>query len=655
MAQWLTLFLLTAVIAPACAGGGPRNVLVVRNTASTISKNIASHYIAARRIPPENICDIRCSTAEIVSNSECAVIVGSIRGFLAASPAANHIDYIVLTKGIPLGVNLGYPSGPISLTSILTCLSEPDVTQYIKNPYGPTAVFVIESAFSHQLDLNGRHLYLVTRLDGYTENDVNGMIDRSVMPPGTGAMLIDRQAFRDSVSSAYKTLNNRLQTANALLVSRGVPTIYDDSSVFVGGQTGLMGYFSWGSNDGRFSMSAYRSNSFAPGSIADTYVSTSARTFVPTSAGQSLIADLIAQGACAVSGYVSEPYTAYSTYADVLFDRYTKGYNMAESFYASCPEIYWKTVVVGDPLLAPFATPPQVSIDSPDVPLTGTATITVSASDESGISKVDIYFDGKLIGAASASPFSATVDTTQYTVGSHNAEAVAYENSPVATQGFGSATVTVQNPVSNLQVLADAFISSCGQGVRASDKVVTAGTSEMGGGEFYIQEQNRFGGIRVVSSDPVEEGDIVTVTGPTVNDTGEESISATTVTVTKHLLTLLAPVAMPNWAIGGGDFAQAEGVSGGKGLRNIGLLVRTNGKVTYVGAVGEDFFYIDDGSNLLDGSGHKGLRVACRGLARPALNNYLLLTGISASQKLDGHVIRVLKLRRDSDVTVVNH
>ena len=224
-------------------------------------------------------------------------------------------------------------------------------------------------------------------------------------------------------------------------MAKGISTIYDDTPAFIGGHGGLQGYFSWGSNDPSFNLAAYRSNLFAPGSIADTFVSTSARTFSPVSSGQSLVADLIANGACGVSGYVSEPYTAYSTYPNVLFDRYTKGYNMAESFYMACPELFWKSAVVGDPLMAPFAVPPQVSVLVPPDPLTGTAAVLAAqATHPNGIASVSFYFDGKFVGKSTVAPFSVTYDTTQCAVGPHTVEAVAMEAGPVKAQASAVAT-----------------------------------------------------------------------------------------------------------------------------------------------------------------------------------------------------------------------
>ena len=42
-------------------------------------------------------------------------------------------------------------------------------------------------------------------------------------------------------------------------------------------------------------------------------------------------------------------------HADILFDRYTAGFNLAESFYSASWLIRWKDMVIGDPLCAPYS------------------------------------------------------------------------------------------------------------------------------------------------------------------------------------------------------------------------------------------------------------------------------------------------------------
>ncbi|MEK6934221.1 MAG: right-handed parallel beta-helix repeat-containing protein [Nanoarchaeota archaeon] len=90
--------------------------------------------------------------------------------------------------------------------------------------------------------------------------------------------------------------------------------------------------------------------SWKNGAIGTTAVSTSARSFSnTTSYGQSLIADLIYNGISGVEGFVYEPGLGAVANTAILFDRYTKGYNLGDSFYMASDNRNWMDVVVGDP------------------------------------------------------------------------------------------------------------------------------------------------------------------------------------------------------------------------------------------------------------------------------------------------------------------
>jgi Flp pilus assembly protein TadD len=111
---------------------------------------------------------------------------------------------------------------------------------------------------------------------------------------------------------------------------------------------------------------------FAPGAIAATFVGSGARTFqeppptwVPSGdalnrsrwfggSAESLVGDLIREGATGVAGYVSQPVLRGTIRPQILFPAYFKGLSLVEAFYLAMPVLSWQTVVVGDPLCAPF-------------------------------------------------------------------------------------------------------------------------------------------------------------------------------------------------------------------------------------------------------------------------------------------------------------
>ena len=64
--------------------------------------------------------------------------------------------------------------------------------------------------------------------------------------------------------------------------------------------------------------------------------------------------DLIAHGVTGAKGYTDEPLLQAIASPTIVFDRYTVGYTLAESFYAASHFVGWEDVVIGDPLCSPY-------------------------------------------------------------------------------------------------------------------------------------------------------------------------------------------------------------------------------------------------------------------------------------------------------------
>ena len=79
----------------------------------------------------------------------------------------------------------------------------------------------------------------------------------------------------------------------------------------------------------------------------------------------------------------------------------------------------------------PDTTTPTVSITKPDlnvdIRVGDTSTISASASDDVGVSSVEIYVDGNLLTTLTTSPYNYDWDTTGVTVGDHSITAKAYD------------------------------------------------------------------------------------------------------------------------------------------------------------------------------------------------------------------------------------
>ncbi len=345
------MFLALAAFPLACArpaevaatGPGAR-VLVIANVADRDSVALARYYVQKRGVPTANLVFVTTFAGEEIGQAEfVATIETPVKAALARTK--NPIDYLLLVRGVPARVR----EGGYSVDSLL--MSEGVPTQDVPGAgaLAPNPYFAKAEPFSH-----AKHgFYLACRLDGYTLADARALVDRSLAAkPNKGPFLLDEAENRRAES--YGALQATLPRAAALLKAKGLGVRLDEDKAFAASTVPLAGYVGWGSNDGAFDLKAYRALRFLPGAVCETFVSTSGRTFRPTTGGQSLVADLVAQGVTGVKGYVSEPYTLALAKADLLLDRYTSGFDLADSFYAASPVIHWKDVVIGDPLCAPY-------------------------------------------------------------------------------------------------------------------------------------------------------------------------------------------------------------------------------------------------------------------------------------------------------------
>ena len=362
-------------------------VLLVLNANSSMSVAIAKDYAAKRGVSKTVV--IHCGDSAVSAANETisladytSQIAAPVGDYLKHHP---EINFIVLTKGVPIRIDGGITgsrdensTGNLhpSVDSYLAAMDYPGMRDAVKiSIHGSGArgfgwlnhYWKADVPFSHA-KFGG---YLVTRLDGYTQVDAEALVTRAVEAESaksrTGEVLLDVQPgfkfkMEDVASqpldvtgdipdeSDYGSWNADLVKAGDLLEVRKIRVELDRGETFVGDRSDLLGYFSWGSNDSKYSEKAYESLRFAPGAIGDTAVSTSARTFLHTSGGQSLITDLIAHGITGVKGYTDEPLLQAIASPSVTMDRYTSGFTLAESFYAASRFVGWEDVVIGDPL-----------------------------------------------------------------------------------------------------------------------------------------------------------------------------------------------------------------------------------------------------------------------------------------------------------------
>ncbi|MCL5105639.1 MAG: tandem-95 repeat protein [Armatimonadetes bacterium] len=172
---------------------------------------------------------------------------------------------------------------------------------------------------------------------------------------------------------------------------------------------------------------------------------------------------------------------------------------------------------------------------------------------------------------------------------------------------------------------------------------------------FYIEENpSRTGGIRVSYSDPPAINKRVVTVGQMGTYYAERVINAHWVAIHfQDETNPPGPLGMNNGTMGGGaPNAYTVAVpTAGKGVYNVGLLVRTTGEVKYsVGAR----YYIADGSSVVDS------RVSDPWLLvdsipsgwHPPVGANVSITGISGASTLSGNPIRILRPRDENDIRI---
>lgn len=349
------------------------NIVVVVNTSSAESVRIGEHYARKRGIPQDNLLRLKLDPElgdEIGREQYERWIKGPLAAWFARTAAHDRILYLVLTKGIPLRVSgsTGLGGTIASVDSELSLLYR-ELTGLAVPPAGriPNPYFLGESPtaqarpFTHE----AYDIFLITRLDGFTVDDVLGLIDRGVAPVPGGTILLDQKA------AWLDTGNTWLRVAAERLRARGFDRVrLESTGEVVTGASEVLGYYSWGSNDPAIQTRRFGFG-FVPGALAAMFVSTDGRTFrepppewklgtwtdrrtLFQGSPQSLAGDLIREGVTGIAAHVAEPYLDGTIRPDILFPAYLAGFNLVESFYLAMPYLSWQTVVVGDPLCAPF-------------------------------------------------------------------------------------------------------------------------------------------------------------------------------------------------------------------------------------------------------------------------------------------------------------
>lgn len=355
------LAILAAACVPTLDAQSADAVLLVVNREVRDSRAVADYYAKRRAVPASHVCLLDTTPQETIDwHTYTTQIETPVGECLKRERLVERVLYIVTTMGVPLRIDgIGgsiEKSEQSSVDSELTLL-------YAKlhgNRFDRAGV--VPNPFFGKRDRPFQHsqfpIYLVTRLAANDWTDVKAMIDRSLSARNRGMFVIDTS------SPANGDGNNWLREA-ALLLPPG-RVVLDDTPNVLYKQRDVIGYASWGSNDGGRKQ-RWLGFEWLPGAIVTEFVSTNARTLKPppldwnlttysdrehwfAGSPQTLSADYIHEGATGASGNVYEPYLTGCVRPQYVLPAYAHGRNLAESYYLGMPFLSWQGAVLGDPL-----------------------------------------------------------------------------------------------------------------------------------------------------------------------------------------------------------------------------------------------------------------------------------------------------------------
>lgn len=375
-------------LACAAAATNPPNnaVVIVANAAMPQSRELARYYADARGIPAVDICLLTLPEDESMSRKDYEErlrdplleflrkrkLVDQVRrnpdsiqrNETAWTTLSSSVQYLVLIHGVPLRIQdtrwtltrvIGDQLKRINEKNAAAVDSE--LAMLLAGPYaigGQIANPLFNRHGRDELKSAPGAGLIVARLDGPGAGHVRQMIDESLKAEKYG--LLGRAYFdgRGISEGPYYVGDYWIREAYERFKREGFECTLDGAPATWGRSYPMEDvavYIGWyqASVDGPFLRPDFR---FRPGAVACHIHSGSAVSLRTTT--DYWTGPLVARGAAATWGAVSEPFLSFMPHVDIFAARLCSARPFGDSVYMSLPALSWQVTVVGDPLFNPF-------------------------------------------------------------------------------------------------------------------------------------------------------------------------------------------------------------------------------------------------------------------------------------------------------------
>lgn len=419
-----------ALAAPARAVPGPDSVAVLSNANVPESVALGRAYAEARDVPDRQVCAVDApADVTIPLDAFRTRVVAALETCLGETLA--RIEAIVVVRGMPLRVEIPTPAGArrASLAAALGVWrstidgapilgEDPGIelacsgggTCYAARFANPFRSGTFEPGWTQTSGTIAWQPMLVTMLHGRTYEEAARLVTSALDAeeaggaPGEIVLMNGADGARGVLDVEYDAVISALADRGVTDVSR-VP--FDANLV---GKS-LAAFFTGTASLGE----TIEGNAFHPGALVDNVTSFGAvpENFEPTGESQVSIARWVAMGVAGVHGTTDEPLNNVFPSRWLIVD-YVDGSTLAEAFHRRLPSVYWHNLVLGDPMLAPYAVRPVVTLegvsegDTIDAP----RSVLAHATDEEGpgIASLALYVDGVEVARADGAELEACIE-----------------------------------------------------------------------------------------------------------------------------------------------------------------------------------------------------------------------------------------------------